>query len=368
MGMNAKPTTRIEAPGKSGPSLHVLRDSNRLGIHIWENSELLTLPEYSLGLFSPPAAEIAQRMQGRSKLHCTPKLPRGKDPTDIPAISLSLLPNLQSGCSIKPYQSGDLDGRGFLVDLRQDLPHPARILRVAPGSLCSDTIDVKRLHVSDPAVAGGLPFTKFYHGMDDDAAHIAKAAGTNGPVHGAAQLNMLGDYYVWLRDNPLPWMHRSKMLELNEVIACASMEHVRAFVQVCCKYEMEPWKENVARLCGALTALQLHEAGLELPAVMYHANGREANELESLGRTKKELQDTAMKELRYMVSSHTLAGDSMMSDFMRDWYLETRESIREAATKYLDVSQELLDAALEPNYPMAMRHAALAADSPGRGR
>lgn len=336
---DTRPSNRIEAPGKPGAELiaelEQLRDSNRLGIHIWEHHSFLTYPDYSQNLLNSPAAELAQRMSGRTRMNCTA---RSYDPKDIPAMSLSMIPAKQSGLSMMPYNSNSFHSAGFLVDLRQDQPHPPRIMRVSPDNLSSDRGSQKLLLSNcEHEHPRFLPF------IDNMLVRelIARACGPEGPRYGAAQLDTLGEHYLEMENDPhgLP---KQCIVMHNEVIACASHEHVKAIVRPFCYNNYAPYLEPVSRLLTALDALQMHEDGTDLPAVRYYVNGPEANCFDYLGGTQKELEATAIKALQDMASQP----DLMRPFYEKPHYADDRAVIDANIQTFLDVPTELREAAL----------------------
>ncbi len=336
---HTRPSNRIEAPGKPGAELiaelEQLRDSNRLGIHIWEFSDMLQPPEYSQNLLAVAAAEIAERMQGRTEMSCRPS-PR--DPNDIPATSLSMIPSIRSGLSMIPYEGVDFRSAGFLVDLRQDQPHPTRILRTSPDNLNSNEEYLKNI-LTDLQYEH-LRFRRFTRDMDTPGL-IARACGPEGPRWGAEQLDALGEHYLEMENDP-EGLTEEFMVMHNEVIACASHEHVKAIVRPYYYDNYAPYLEPVSRLLTALDALQMHENGTDLPAVRYYVNGPEANCFEYLGGTQKELEATAMKALRDMASQP----DLMRPFYEKPHYADDRATIDSMVKAFLDVPAELRQAAL----------------------
>lgn len=312
--MNRKPTNRIEAPGKPGAAiiakLEQLRDSHRLGIHIWENYHNFHRPDYSLALLdAAPEKTTAQRIQDAISLSHKAN-PSAETPG---AISLSLAPKANS-FAMAPYSVciDNLIEFGFALDLSSDQVDPPLILRASPHNLISDTSDGEKiLKLGQPT---GIADLDHYMSGFTSERELFKHAATHGPNHSDQVLDMLGafgdamDPRVENREPIGPHKgyinsydrdgNGGYIFKNNELIGLLKRKHAIATVLPFMPHPTSDTRSfAAARLMAAVTGLGLRQSGIEIPVVLYHITGPERDQFTMVGDSPETLRNTAMNAL-----------------------------------------------------------------------
>lgn len=254
--MTERPSNHIEASGKPGAALiaklEKLRDSHRLGIHMWENVNEFKFPTKSMHDFNQWTSDAAEQ-----------------DPT---LISISLLPSQDDGITMQPYECmpNRFEPAGYLLDLSEQQEHP-------PVFVASD---VHTLDSGRNSRAKKYPAECAYESLD----RLAERYKTE-------YLPMLSSF--------------GGVGEYNEILARVGHPHVAAIVVPDFRSFRFPVPnyDAMVRLGGCLNALIYAERGTELPVVVYHVNGPYKGEVSYLGEGKETLRHVAGEALDALIDS-----------------------------------------------------------------
>lgn len=252
--MEQRPSNRIQAPGKPGAALvaqlEKLRDSHRLGLHMWENRMPYSFPEAS---------------------HQTLNAWSAKPTAAHPQLSFSLLPAKDDGLTMQPYGQvrGDFNEVGYLLDLNEDQPTPPRYEAAHVATLES----------------GENAYDKHYR-----------------PEYAGVPLDALAADYI---THHQPIHNQPGVGRFNEIIGEVGHPHVAAIVAPFFPDSASPLDQYDAlvTLSGCLSALEHAKQGADLPLVAYHVTGEHKGEITYLGQGKEQLQKLAVQSLKTIMDS-----------------------------------------------------------------
>lgn len=293
--MKQRPTTRITAPGKPGAALiaelQQLRDSHRLGVHMWGDGNGGTyLPDGSRKWFDIPAHEIQPRLTAGT----------------MPLRSVSLFPSKKTGLSLIPYSGYLLSNAslGYMIDLRTEQPHPPQVLYATESTLTSgsDPLD-KRWKFTDWPQSPRL--AAIYQRFGTKEAWLKEFTMGNGVRLTAEQLDAFGKdieeephYY---EDKSHSRFTGSACTDFNELLVATSRDHIRALT--ISAYDLYPnkphfnWFDAAIRLSGALAGLEHLSKGYDLPVVIQHISAPNAGNFTYLGQGQEALTKVARDAL-----------------------------------------------------------------------
>lgn len=324
-----------------------LRRANRLAYHVMEEEDLFAVHH--------------ERGLERMKMPCRGGIQAALE-TGAPSLnSLSLLPPAESHVVLQPYGLRSMNGMnryGYLFDLSQDQPDPARIITAYRGGLMSGENN-KQKRIDGPNKRNPLYAPYYPHHLSNDAARnrefrenmVAAVAGHEGTRLSEAQLDQMAASYL---DMFPPAQGKKISGEFNEVIACVSPAQIRAIVlplnrplaSVTMPEKYNPMPRTLydarVRLQAAIIGLDHLRTGKDVPVVLYHCNGPKAGQFDYVGRGTEELQRIGLQALQElgpegikrtyeMTSQHTVHG-APGDDFRELTY---------GAKQYLGVNIEL---------------------------
>jgi hypothetical protein len=269
-----------------------LRDSHRLAIHTCEDHLAHQVP---LGTFAM-LRELTPEM-----------IAQGVSSKNIPVLSMSLLPSSASGKAMLPYAVGanSYGGCTYLFDMNRTAEgKPAPVVLYAShkninsGTSPYDksywkrdtTPELKKLYASKHSHTQ----CEWEQELDKDKVALSQK-----------QLDTLGYYY---EAGDVPDEGQPNVIRHNEILACASTEHIAAICVPCmCTRTSEAHFLPLAKLSGALMGLAHLEVpvNMELPVMLYKVNPdhrgaqwkTQQGDFEYVGKGRQELQQVVLETL-----------------------------------------------------------------------
>ena len=298
--------------------LRALQDSHRLAIHQWEiplsrqGNSAFDTPDY-LKTLNRPADQI-----------CT-HLKEGKP---LPEYSMTLLPSTRSKRSVKPYSFSpdDFASAGYIVDLSQDRPHPAKVIKASTGNLNSgEDLFEKDLRFDNKSDCASL--NRFYWQFFTERQLKKQIAGN--PHYTEKQLDLLGTNLEkpqlsskrFVTEPPLH-QHPYPILDHNEILVAATVSHLKAISFP--HYEVASTKNTdeyldpyhtqftaeehkaILELNAAVQGLDHLDRGMDLPVMFYHINGSQQNQITFFAQGRAVLTEKAMSALKILQDHQTL--------------------------------------------------------------
>lgn len=299
--------------------LTALQNGHRLAVHIQETGKDNTqVAQGTIDLLNKiPAEEIDASLQnGRPKLHSMTLLPASNAQASIETYGCF------GGQRIEPY--------GYLFDLSQDTPHPAKVVRANLVTLFSNCITSTDKHAKHlrltSLVSGKIDGVKqsnpkkiidFYTQFRPELPPKATASqrklcakiwkknllqaigGEQGSTYTEQQLDLLGDYYTHAEHfsrKDLEENTSKPIAQLNEILVAASTPHIAAIA-----VPMKSGNIHIVRLQAALLGLEHITKGHHWPVVLYHVAGPDQCKLTYVGQEKEELRKVAIQELYMLI-------------------------------------------------------------------
>lgn len=272
-----------ESPNKARAEaeLRALQDKHRLAIHVWEVYENNRYQEPSLASCHK---EMITNIQERK------------------LSSMTLLPAPSSGKSVLLWKvnPGARSRPAYLFSLDQDIPHPAKVVRVFPKNLDSGRSDDKKLCLENHSKFNELDC--LYEPFQSDHEVLAYSLSDKGRAFSTAQMDALGSFYTLDKTTPAPpawenvYREANGTFQHNEMLVAASKQHCVAIAI--------PWFPNEDRetssfalLHGVLLGIEQLNKGVDIPVVIYHCTGQHLGTCTYVGQGRKELTEQALKAI-----------------------------------------------------------------------
>lgn len=294
--------------------LESLQRTHRLGLHVWEDTPLYTLPHDALSVLT----------QCRSQ----PELLSRPGYGTTPLLSVSLLPAPHEHTNgMYVYLADAIAPRpAYLMDLRQESANRALIPRISEKGINSgEFYHGKRFQLHIPSAIPELEMTRNAArnspvSPDGEEHLIRQARGADGARITGAQLDALGEHMAEIQQH-----HPGAELAYNELLVAADNSHLKAIClpvnNIATGLTSQEQYAAFIRLSGAVAGMQHLDAGHpSLPVVLYHITenpelGGHAGTLTWLGESRDALHAIAVQAVKTL--QNTFPHDAPGTAFSR---------------------------------------------------
>lgn len=354
--MAKKPhTDRLKHQRPIEDELAALQNAHRLAIHIWEGNEP----------FKPHPSYVFPRFSFDSLTSKSPDaIATSIGDQTMPMMSMSLLPSQSSGLGLRPFcchWNHSFLHCGYLVDVSEKHPHPARIARAALHGLGSGpnpldkamrlgrkgTEEVPELEALYDAYIPPRKRGKARQTAEGERAFQQAIAGDDGIRLSATQLDLLGNHYhTPMKPEDAVDEDHPHLVDFNEILVAASRCHLKAIVVPCMENteQRADWFMPLTQLSGALAGLQHLKQGVDLPVVTYHVTPPQLGACHYLAQGEAEcikMALTACKELETLGVFGTTRASANMAPIRGEiLFPKLQEAVAEALNG-LDISTPL---------------------------